>query len=90
MNAYPDHLRTGVESISARQEGECADIAAEICPLTRAQPAINRDEETDWRTIKLKISFGHVEPSSLVVSVDAERTIQISAEDEPPAEIRLP
>ena len=77
VDAYPHHLRTGFESISPRQEGERADVTTEVRPLTRAKPAINRDEEIDWSIEKLKISLRHVEvePSGLVVSIDAQRTI---------------
>ena len=57
MQARPGFLRAGVEAEAARQVGECMDIAAEIGPLSGAEPAVDGDEQRDRRIEKLVIAL---------------------------------
>ena len=89
MKTCPGDLRTGIQSMAPRQEGERINIAAEIGPLSGAEPAIDCDEETHGRVEELKAAFELLEPSGGVLPGRAECAIELLTVAEAAAEIGL-
>jgi len=74
----PGLLRAGVEAVTARQECQRVDIAAEVGPLAGAELAVDRDEQRDG-ALKNSSCVCTGRESRRIVAVDAERAVELHA-----------
>ncbi len=75
VHAYPGHLRAGVQTIAACQKRQRMNVAAEVRPLARTKPAVDRDEETNGRIEKLIVTLDLLEPSDAVFTSRPECSV---------------